>query len=368
MGPIRIGVIGCGNISGIYLENLSKFRHSEVVAVTDLDRAKAQKVASEHGVSVVQSPEEFFANPDIEIVLNLTIPGVHADVDRAAIAAGKHVYAEKPLAIDWESGKRVWDEAQASGVHLGSAPDTFMGAGLQTSIAVIDSGLIGRPVAAHAFMLSRGHESWHPNPFFYYEAGGGPLLDMGPYYLNALVAMLGPISAVNGSATISFKERHVTSEPHKGAVIKVATPTHIAGNLEFASGALANITMSFDVVGFPAPHIVIYGEEGTMIVPDPNMFSGEVKVCKLHGSDWEVIPPKHKFGANSRGVGVLDMGIAIRTGRPYRASGELALHVHEAMTSMLAAAEARTTKQLTTTCERPAAMPMNLERDDLEMA
>jgi predicted dehydrogenase len=248
MKKVKVGIIGCGNISGIYLKNCTQtFEILEVAACADLIHERAQAQAREYGVPKACSVEELLQDPKIEIVLNLTTPKAHYEVSKAALEAGKHVYVEKPLAVAREDGQAILELAKSKNLLVGCAPDTFLGAGLQTCRKLIDDGWIGEPVAATAFMTCHGHESWHPDPEFYYEIGGGPMLDMGPYYLTALISLLGPVDRVTGSSRITFPERTITSQPKYGKQIKVETPTHIAGVIDFASGAVGTIITSFDV-------------------------------------------------------------------------------------------------------------------------
>lgn len=356
MTPLRIGVVGVGNISGIYFENLGKYAETEVVACADLDLDRARAVAEQRGVAKAVSVDDLLADPDVDLVLNLTIPKVHAEVALRAIDAGKHVYSEKPFAIDRASGQAVIAAAKAKGVLTGCAPDTFMGGGIQTCRKLIDDGAIGEPVAANGFMLCRGHETWHPSPEFYYEVGGGPMLDMGPYYLTALVNLIGPIRRVTGSARATFPTRTITSQPKAGKVVPVETPTHLVGVFDFANGAVGQLTTSFDVYGSPLPNIVVYGTEGTLIVPDPNGFGGEVRLKRAGESDFSLIPLTHGNADNSRGIGVRDMARAIAEGRPHRASGELAMHVLDAMLAVGEASDAGHHISLEMLGSKPAAL------------
>ena len=326
----RVGIIGCGNISGIYLTNCRKLPGLELVACADLDIGRARAKASEHGIRAA-TVDELLADPGIDLVINLTIPAVHAEVNQAVLAAGKHVYTEKPLATRRADGAATLALAREKGLRVGSAPDTFLGGGLQTCRRLIDDGAIGKPVAAAAFMTGHGPESWHPDPEFFYKPGAGPMFDMGPYYLTALVSLLGSIVRVTGSTRISFGERTIGSGPKQGQKIAVETPTHVAGVLDFAGGAVATIITSFDVWAANLPRIEIYGSEGSLSVPDPNTFGGPVRIRLAGGSDWRDVPLTHGFTENSRGLGVADMASAIREDCPHRASGELAFHVLDVM-------------------------------------
>ncbi len=362
---VKVGVIGCGNISGIYLKNLSqRFEILEVAACADLVMERALARAKEFNIPKACCVDELLADSEIDIVVNLTIPKAHAQVCIAALEAGKNVYVEKPLAITREEGKRILDIARAKGLLVGCAPDTFLGAGLQTCRKLIDDGWIGEPIAATAFMVCHGHESWHPDPEFYYHVGGGPMFDMGPYYLTALVSLMGPIKRVTASARITFPERTITSQPKYGTKIKVETPTHIAGVMDFENGAVGTIVTSFDVWSANLPRIEIYGSEGSMSVPDPNGFGGPVLIRRQEASEWSEIPLTHGYADNSRGIGVADMAYALLSGRPHRANGEMAYHVLDVMQGFLDASESGSHYVVNSSCRRPAPLPLGL-RDGL---
>jgi len=359
MKRTKIGVIGCGNISGAYFSAGKTFKNLEIAACADLDINRAKAKAEEFKIPKACTVKELLADPDIEIVVNLTIPKAHAEVALATLAAGKHVYGEKPLAVTRKDGQKIMAMAKAKKLRVGSAPDTFFGGGIQTCRKLIDDGWIGKPVAASAFMMSRGHEGWHPQPEFYYDLGGGPMLDMGPYYLTALVNLLGPIKRVSGSARITFPERMITSQPQCGKIMKVKALTHYAAVLDFAQGAICSMIMTFDCKGAQLPCIEIYGTEGTLSVPDPNGFGGTVRIGGK-GKDWQEIPLTHGYTDNSRSIGVADMANAIQSGRPHRASGELAFHVLDAMEAAADASASGKAVNLTSTCKRPAALPLGL--------
>jgi len=360
MQAAKVGVIGCGNISGIYLRAGRRFEMLDIVACADLDMDKAKAQAEKFGIPRACTPEDLLADPDIEIVMNLTTPDAHGPVGLAALEAGKNVHNEKPLAVTREDGRRMLDQAQERGLRVGGAPDTFMGGGHQTCRKLIDDGAIGEPVAAVAFMLCHGHESWHPNPEFFYKPGGGPMFDMGPYYLTALVNMMGPVRRVTGSARITFPERLITSEPKSGTVIEVETPTHIAGVMDFECGAVATIITSFDVWASELPRIQVYGTEGSLSVPDPNGFGGKVRLWRSRDEGWRQMPLTHGYTDNSRGIGVADMAYGLRSGRPHRPSGELAYHVLDVMHAFLDASESGEHVELESTCSQPAPLPQGL--------
>lgn len=367
MRKVKVGIIGCGNISGIYLKNLSKtFEITEVAACADIVLEKAIEKANEFEIPKACSVEELLADKDIEIVVNLTTPGSHAKICLAALEAGKHVYVEKPLAVSCEDGRKILEKAKEKGLLVGGATDTFLGGGLQTCRKLIDDGWIGRPVAATAFMLCHGHESWHPNPEFYYQVGGGPMFDMGPYYLTALISLMGPVRRVTGSTSKSFNQRICTCAQKYGEVIDVQVPTHVTGVLDFHSGAVATIITSFDVWHHQLPRIEIYGTEGTLCVPDPNTFDGPVLVKRQGTSEWKEIPLTHGYNENSRGIAVADMAYAILSGRQNRANGKLAYHVLEIMHGIHEACENDKHILLNSICERPEPLPMGLLNGKLD--
>jgi predicted dehydrogenase len=362
----KVGVIGCGNISGIYFKNSQWLDDLEVVACADLLSERAEAKAREFNIPKSCPVAELLADPEIEIVLNLTIPKAHAEVALAALKAGKHVYGEKPLAVNRAEGQKIMAAAAKARLRVGSAPDTFLGAGIQTCRKLIDDGWIGEPVAATAFMMCHGHEHWHPDPEFYYKVGGGPMLDMGPYYLTALVSLLGPIRRVSGSVRTTFAERLITSQPKYGARIKVDTPTHLAGVFDFASGAVGTIITSFDVWAAELPRIEIYGTAGSLSVPDPNGFGGPVRLFRPGAKQWAEMPLSHIYAENGRGLGVADMAAAIRASRAHRASGELAFHVLDAMLAFEAASRSGRHIELESTCRQPAPLPLGLRHGAVE--
>jgi len=355
---VKVGIIGCGNISEAYFKGCGAFEILEIVACADLDPDRAQAKAEKHGIRAF-SVEALLKDPEIQIVVNLTIPKAHAEVNLAVIAAGKNVHCEKPLAVTREDGQKTLAAAKKKGVLVGCAPDTFLGGGIQTCRKLIDEGQIGEPVATTAFMMSHGPESWHPNPEFYYEVGGGPMFDMGPYYLTALINLLGPVQRVSGSTRISFPERLITSQPFHGKKIKVQTPTHVAGLLNFVSGAVGTIITSFDVWAANLPRIEIYGSEGSLVVPDPNAFGGVPRLYQPETKEWRDIELTHSAEVG-RGIGVADMAYALTYGRPHRASGELAYHVLDLMHAFHDASDTGRQVEIKSECAKPAALPVGL--------
>jgi predicted dehydrogenase len=345
---IQIGIIGCGNISDTYFQIPQKFSDLEVIACTDMDTERARIQSEKYGVPSM-TLEELLSGNAIAVV-NLTPPAAHAEVTLRALNAGKHVYTEKPLAVSLEDGFKIRDLATAKGLRVGSAPDTFMGAGLQTSRALLEAGAIGTPLNAFASMTGRGPEGWHPNPTFFYQPGAGPLFDMGPYYITALVHFFGKIQSVTASARKSLETRTSKS----GASIPVSTPTHVSANLEFSSGAIATLLVSFDQQHSTLPRFELYGTTGTLLAPDPNTFGGDVQLRTDAIDGWVTEPLTRPYQENSRGLGLADMLHAIQENRPHRASLELSLHVLETMHAILDSAEQGRRITLETRTDQPA--------------
>ena len=332
---VKIGMVGVGDISGIYLKNITEhFKEIELVAVCDLVREKAERAQEKYNVpKLYDTMYEVFADPEIDIVLNLTRPYEHYGVSIEALKAGKHVYTEKPLAASLEEAKELVALAQEKGLMLGGAPDTFLGAGIQTCRKLIDDGYIGEPIGAAAFMICRGHETWHPDPAFYYQYGGGPMLDMGPYYVTALVNLLGGVNSVMGVTKANFPTRTITSQPRCGEVVNVEVPTFVAGIMNFDSGATGTIFTTFDVCYPSQARLEIYGTKGTLFVPDPNTFGGPVKLMRQESKEIMEIPLCFDYRENSRGLGLADMAKAIVDGREARESWKQTYHVLEIMQS-----------------------------------
>ena len=362
----KVGVIGCGNISAVYLQAGQKFHNLEIVACADIDVSRAQARAAEFKIPRACSVSELLNAPGIDIVVNLTIPLAHAEIALAALESGKHVYGEKPLAVTRADGQKILKLAKAKNLRVGCAPDTFLGAGLQTCRKLIDDGWIGEPIGATAFMTSHGPENWHPDATFVYQQGAGPLFDMGPYYLTALAFLIGPVQRVSCAARVTFPERMITSQPKYGTMIKVNTPTHVAGALEFKSGAIATLLMSFDIWAAELPRIEIYGTAGSMSVPDPNTFGGPVRVRREGAANWSDVPLTHGYADNSRGLGLADMAQAIASNRPHRASDELSFHVLDTMQSLLEASEAKKYIELGSTCAKPKPLPLGLRAGEID--
>ena len=362
----KVGLIGCGNISDAYIRGLRAFPQLELTALSDIDVARAAAKARDYGVAKGYSVDDLLDDAAVDIAVNLTFPNVHAEVSLASLNAGKHVYSEKPLAITREDGKALLGAADSHNLRLGCAPDTFLGSGVQTCRQLLDEGAIGEPLSASAFMLGHGVETWHPNPFFFFQYGGHPLFDMGPYYLTALINLLGPVRSVVGLTMTGIPERIVSSEPHAGTVITVDAPVHATALLELVSGKPVTMIVSGEVVASELPCIEIYGTEGTMSVPDPNTFGGPVKLKKKGDATWQEMPLVPGQTGYDRGLGVADMVQALLTGTPHRASGTLAYHVLDTVQSIQDASDARRFVQVASTCERPSPFSADLQVRELD--
>jgi predicted dehydrogenase len=353
---LRVGVIGAGTISSQYSQSLSRLPQLRVTAVADIDYDRAHALASRHAARAMTTAELLTAD-DVDVVLILTLPASHAEITLAALAAGKHVYSEKPLAMTLDDGRKIVEAAAATGLRVGCAPDTVLGPGVQTARDVVDGGEIGTPHAATVFMTTPGHELWHHHPDFYYQPGGGPLFDMGPYYLTSLIHLLGPITRVVGASSRPAATRTIRQGPRTGETVGVGVDTHVTGILEHASGALSTLIMSFDVWAARLPCVEVHGTSGSLSVPDPNLFEGAVELhhpAKAEG--WVDVGIRNGFVNAGRGHGLAELALALREDRPHRASDAVALHVLDIMESLGQAAATRTSVTLTTTCDRPAAV------------
>jgi len=364
---VKIGIVGCGSVSCGYFRTAQVMRILETAACADIDIGRAKAKAEEFGVPKVCTLDELPADPEIQIVVNLTPPMSHAEVNLKAIAAGKHVYSEKPLAVTREDARRILDAAQTKGVRVGCAPGTFIGGGLQTCRKLIDDGAIGDPVACSAFVAFHGPENWHPDPEFLYKVGAGPMFDIGPYHLTTLTTLLGPISRVTGCSGILIPERVIGSEPKKGGKIKVETPDHVTGCFDFASGAVGVIITSFAVWASELPRMEIYGTEGTLSLPDPNTLGGPVRIKKAGSSDWQDVQLTHPHTERDKwGIGVADMAHAIVSGRAHRATGEQAFHVLDVMHGFLEASRDGRHYIPVSSMSRPSPVPAGLADDALD--
>jgi predicted dehydrogenase len=353
--PIRVGIVGAGYISAAYLRAAKDFREIAVVSCADALQTNAETRAKEFGLRA-QNVDELFEDKSIDLVLNLTTPQSHVPISLQALKIGKHVYSEKPLGLSTEETGQLLEAAHRNNVRLGCAPDTFLGGGQQTARKLIDDGAIGQPLGGTAFVLTPGPESWHPNPQFYYQTGGGPVFDMGPYYLTALINLLGPITRVTSIARRSFVERVFGAGPKKGEKFAVEIPTHFNALLEFEQGAIISFHASFDVQGHSHLPIEIYGTEGSLQIPDPNYFGGRVRLLR-RGASWTEMPLTHGYNdRNYRILGVAEMAAAIRTNRPHRASDRIAFHGVEVMEAIVTGGSAGQPVLINSRCERPRAL------------
>ena len=360
---VRVGIIGAGNISNQYLTAVRQFPVLRVQAIADLNVEAARAKANEFGIAKACTVDELLDDPSIQLVLNLTIPAAHVPVGLRALDAGKHVFGEKPLGVNFAEAARFVEIAAEKKLRVGNAPDTFLGAGIQTARAAIDGGMIGRPVAFTALMLSGGHETWHPTPEFYYQPGGGPMLDMGPYYITALMTLLGPVDRVMGMSTISRPTRTITSKPQAGKVIQVQCPDHVVGVMQFANGATGSVIQSFAMPGSDSSAsspIIVYGTSGTLHVPDPNAFDGTVRLCRETNGKPQFTDIPHAFPTGyGRGVGLADMATALVSGRPHRCSAEQALAAMEIMQAFTESSDSGREVRPGRKFDRPS--PMNVD-------
>ncbi|MDL5055363.1 Gfo/Idh/MocA family oxidoreductase [Oscillatoria laete-virens NRMC-F 0139] len=363
---MKTGIIGCGNISAAYFDGAKTFDTLEIIACADINEEAAQVKARQHGVRPM-TVDEIFKHPEIELIINLTIPKSHADVTLCALEAGKNVYSEKPLAVTRNQGRDIMRQASQKGLRVGSAPDTFLGGGLQTCRKLLDDGIIGKAVAGTAFMMGHGPEDWHPNPRFFYQKGAGPMFDMGPYYLTALIHLLGPIRAVAAMTKASFAERVAGCAELKGTKFPVEVPTHYSGTLEFHCGVIVTVVMSFDVWEHGHSPIEIYGTQGSLKVPDPNSFEGPVSLHQSGRRGWSDYPLTHGYADNMRSIGAADMIDAIQQGRPHRCSLEMAFHVLDVMHSFEESSSTGRTVEILSTCPQPSALPVGLCNGELSL-
>ena len=358
MNTTKVGIIGCGNIADQYLKNIPKYPGIDLVSCSDIIESRAKERSAEYKIAYSKSVSDMLSDPNIELVINLTIPKAHAEISIEALKHGKHIYSEKPFAINKDQGLKILEASNDSNLRAGCAPDTFLGGGMQTCRYLIDKGEIGVPIAASAFMVNHGHEHWHTNPEFYYQIGGGPMFDMGPYYLTALVNLLGPIKTVSGVTSTSFSERTISNGPKSGKSIKVEVPTHVTSLLEFMNGATGTIITSFDVWSSDLPRIEIYGTKGTLSMPDPNKFTGPVQIKKGREKTWKEIPLTHPEGA--RGIGVSEMASSMRSGRKSRIDAELGFHILDVMQSIHESANSGHHVTIESACIQPSAVPTGL--------
>ncbi|HEX6682688.1 MAG TPA: Gfo/Idh/MocA family oxidoreductase [Candidatus Limnocylindrales bacterium] len=353
MTPVGVAIAGCGTISHQYLTTLIGRPEVRVVACADLDTGRAAQVAARHGIPLFGDLATVLAHPEVELVVNLTVPAAHVPVALAAIRAGKHVYNEKPFAPTPDEASSLLAAASAAGLRTGGAPDTFLGTGLQTALRVVAEGRIGTPLSAIALMQSPGPERWHPDPEFLFRAGGGPLFDMGPYYLTALAVLFGPVGRVAAVARTGFAERVIGAGPRAGQRFPVEVPTHVSALLEYEGGRVATVVFGFDSPLSRQNFFEVTGTDATLAAPNPNTFGGPVRLRGIADPDWTEIAVPAPHGG--RGIGVCEMASAIRGGQPHRASGELAAHIVDVMTAIHESAARGEFTRVTSTFARPDA-------------
>lgn len=366
MTQLGVGIIGCGNISTTYLSLIPLFGSLRLVAVADINMAAAQARAGEYGLRA-DTVDELLAAPDVDVIVNLTVPAAHYAVTRRILEAGKHAYSEKPIVLTLDEGRALQDLAAAKRLRAGSAPDTFLGGAHQLARAVIDAGRLGRIIGGTAHVMGHGMEHWHPDPDFFYQPGGGPVLDLGPYCLSNLIQLIGPVRSVAALATASFPTRTITNGARNGQTVPVDTPTNIHALLEFANGATVTLGASWDVWTHRHANMELYGETGSLFVPDPNFFGGTVELAGTDGVAAALPVTDHPFyidnqsgngrsRANYRAAGLADMAQAIVEGRPHRCNIDLAVHAVDVMTAILRSGAERRFVKIATTCDRPAAL------------
>jgi predicted dehydrogenase len=362
MAKLGVGIIGCGNISTTYLKFAPIFKSLELKAVADINMDAARARAAEYNVRA-ETVADLLKAGDVDVIVNLTVPAVHYEISRQILEAGKHAYSEKPLVLTLDEGKHLRDLAASKGLRVGSAPDTFMGGSHQLARATLDAGQIGKVIAGSAHVMSHGMEQWHPNPGFFFQPGGGPVLDLGPYYITNLIQLIGPVKSVASLANASFATRTIGSGPLQGQTVPVDTPTNIHALLEFVNGATVTLSASWDVWKHRHANMEIYGTEGSLFVPDPNFFGGDVEIAGHDGVIGPVPAWDHPFGvpnqdtrANYRCAGLADMATAIDEGRQHRCNIDVAVHAVDVMVSILKAGAEKRFVDMTTTCDRPAAL------------
>lgn len=363
---MKVGIVGCGNISGAYFNASKTFSKLEVVACADINAEAAAAKAAEYKIKAL-TVDQLLADREIGLIINLTIPKAHADITLRALNAGKHVHSEKPFAVTRDEGKQILTTAKTRGLRVGCAPDTFLGGAHQTCRKLLDDGWIGRPVAGTAFMLAHGPERWHPNPAFFYQKGGGPMMDMGPYYITALINLLGPVKRVSAITKASFPERIAECKEHFLEKLPVEVPTHYSGTLEFHNGAVVTVVISFDIWAHAhSSPMEIYGSQGSMLIPDPNGFGNFPKIRRSDSKEWKEMSLTHGYIENMRSIGAADMVCAIESGRQHRCNAELAFHATDVMQSFEDSSSSGRAVELASTCERPAPLPMGLINGQLD--
>lgn len=355
MKKYKVGIIGAGAIAGQYLKNAAEvyFDYYEIVAIADLFVEKAQERAEEYGIERFGTPEIVYNDPTIDIVINLTVPVAHEEVTVCALESGKHVYTEKPLACSREGMKHIISVSERTGKRVGCAPDSFMSAPAQTAKKALEEDWIGAPVGVNAICAMRGNEYWRPDADFFYKKGAGPMMDMAPYYLNMFISLLGPIDSVQTMSRMTWPERTIKVAPRRGEKIEVEVPTYVSTALRFESGVIATFVNSFDIWRTQQPHIEIYGEKGTMVIPDPNRYKGDVLIRRFRDTEWRVVPQFVEYADYGRGIGIVDMIRSIEAGVRHKANLEMAYHATDVILTMDEAGEAHREISVASTATKP---------------
>ena len=383
MRVFNVGILGCGVISRTYAADIKAFYPSlRLCACADIQASSSEKLAEEFGIQKTCTPEELLKSSEVEIIVNLTPPQFHVQLNRKIIEAGKHLFSEKPFAQTVKEAEDLVRLAEEKGVRIGSAPDTFLASGLQSMRYYLDAGLIGKPFFVTANMTNFGAETWHPNPAPFYQKGAGPLYDMAPYYLSALIALIGPIESICAFSAKPWEKRRVFTGPNAGTEIPVEIPTHYSSVLRMKSGVVISLNVSFDIFRSNLPMFEIYGDGGTLAYPDPNFGGGTPKVYRkeqytdtIYQHTQSALDRRETFRDlpelftrakdYSRGIGVLDLAGAIETGGRNRAGGEMIIHITEAIEGLIRSAEDGIIYRMRTTCERPAPLKPGCAADEV---
>jgi predicted dehydrogenase len=365
MDPVRLGVLGCGDIAPVYLHSLRHFQHVRCIRLADVNTARARMLGHQWGIARTGGPAELLADPDVELVLNLTPPRAHYATALQALAAGKHIYNEKPLADSPARGRRVLAAARRRGLRVGCAPATWMGGTWQTCRELIDAGVLGRPVGANLIWLDRGYETWHPRPRSYYQPGAGPMFDIGPYYIAALVLLFGAVQRVSAFTSTTFAEREIGTGRHRGTHFTVGVPDHVAGVVEMANGVLTTITTSYASRPAPTDSVQLFGSEATLVLPPANHLGGPIWMSDASTHSWRRLTVQHGRTHQRRwwAVGVAEMSAALRAGRPHRASGELGLHVLDVLDGLVSSALDGSARRVRSKPGRPDPLQFGISRN-----
>lgn len=358
MRKYNVGIIGCGEISSNYARHAAEvyYDYFTITTVGDLVEDKARALAEQFHIPKYGSPDVVYNDPDVDIIINLTVPTAHEAVTIQALESGKHVYSEKPLACSREGMQRIIDTAKRCGKRVGCAPDSFMSAPAQTAKKALEEDWIGAPIGINAMCAMRGNEYWRPDADFFYHKGAGPMMDMAPYYLNMFVSLIGPVESVSTMSKITWPERTIKVAPRRGEKIQVEVPTYVSSTLKFQNGVIATFVNAFDIWATKQPFIEIYGEKGTMVIPDPNNYNGDVLVKRFRDEEWRVLPKFVEYNNYGRGIGIVDMIRSIEAGVPHKASVEMAYHITDVIFAMDEAGESHQEVKITSSADQPSGL------------